>query len=135
VTPLTAAVAAYEPAVPFAVRTGAVATPSGPDTELAVPPLAAKLPPAPPAPPVETVKVTVVPLTGWPPASVTFAARFTAKAVLTAALCGVEPLSAATAAGGLIGAAVSSTNCGAFAPVSRLAYFFSDVDVAFISKL
>ena len=28
-----------------------------------------------PAPPVGTVKFTVAPFTGWPPASVTFAAR------------------------------------------------------------
>ena len=45
------------------------------------------------------------------------------------------PLTAAIAAGGLAGAAVSSISCGAFAPDSLLEYFLRLLDVAFISKL
>ena len=117
----------------------AVGAPVPPSIELYMLPdvaLADTLPPlkVPVAPLAGAVNVTLTPATGWPPESVTFAARLVAKGVLTVALCGV-PATAATAAGGLVGAAVSTTSWGALAPDSRLAYVFWLDDTAFISKL
>src|SRR5258705_3294266 len=130
-TATTVADTVYDPAVARAANVGAVATPSTPDVALAdtLPPL--KVPVAPLA---GAVNVTLAPATGWPPESVTFAARLVAKGVLTVALCGV-PATAATAAGGLVGAAVSTTSWGALAPDSRLAHGLWFDDRAFISKL
>src|SRR5258705_6904583 len=130
-TPTPVADTVYDPAVAPAANVGAVATPSTPDVALAdtLPPL--KVPVAPLA---GAVNVTLTPATGWPPESVTFPARLVAKGVLTVALCG-GPATAATAAGGVVGAAVSTPSWGALAPDSRLPYLFWFDDPALLSKL
>src|SRR3977135_1289239 len=77
-TPGAVAVRLYDPAVPFAVRVGAVAIPFTSVTAVFVPPRN-----APDAPEPGTVNVTVVPLTGLPNASVTRACGDVGNAVLT----------------------------------------------------
>jgi hypothetical protein len=72
--------------VEFAVNLGAVATPLAPVIPVAVrPPL---VPPVnvPLAPVDGALNVTVTPLIGFPPLSVTVAARFVANAAVTAAV-------------------------------------------------
>ena len=59
-TPLTLAETVNDPTALFAVNCGAVATPSAPDTAVAV----ALAPKRPLAPPAGAVKVTLVPATG-----------------------------------------------------------------------
>ena len=77
------AVTLYEPAVPFAVKAGAVARPEASVTTVVEP---AKLPEGPEA---GALKVTLTPATGSLPASTTFATIKVPKAVLMVALCGV----------------------------------------------
>lgn len=83
-TPLTLAVILYgPPAVPFAVKTGDVATPDAFVVTEAVVPPPAKLPLAPlPG----AVNVTETPLAGFPPASFTVATNGAANAVVICAL-------------------------------------------------
>ena len=59
--PATVADTAYEPVVPLAEKTGAVATPSGPDVAVAVAPVPAKVPLA---APVGALNVTLAPAAG-----------------------------------------------------------------------
>src|SRR5207253_1903482 len=73
----TLATTLYEPAVPLAVRAGAVAMPLPFVTTVA---LAAKVPEAPEA---GAVKVTLTPASGLLPESVTLACSAVLKAVLT----------------------------------------------------
>jgi hypothetical protein len=77
----------------LAVQTAAVATPAASVTAVFTPPANVPL-----APPTGGVNVTVTPGTRFPPLSLTVACRFTAKAVLIKALCGV-PAVAVTVAG------------------------------------
>jgi hypothetical protein len=87
-TPVAVAVTLYgPPAVPLAVKTAEVATPLAFVTAVFTPP--AKVPLAPLA---GAVNVTVTPLIGLFEASFTVACSCVAKAVLTAALCGVPPV-------------------------------------------
>ncbi len=71
----------------MAENTAEVATPLPLVTAVLTPPENAPLAPLPGA-----AKVTVTPLSGLVPASVTVACNCDAKAVLTAALCGVPPV-------------------------------------------
>jgi hypothetical protein len=91
-TPDTVAATTYPPNVPLAVNTVDVATPLPFVTAVLV---VAKLPLAPVA---GGVNVTVIPLSGFPPASFTVATNGDAKAVSTAALW-PEPLVTVTEAG------------------------------------
>jgi hypothetical protein len=79
--PGVAAVTLYEPGVPFAVNTTAVATPPVLVVAVFTPPANVPLAPDPGA-----VNVTTTPPTGLPKASVTAASRFTGKAVPTVVL-------------------------------------------------
>src|ERR1700683_2824074 len=82
-TPATDAVTVYVPAVPFAVKTGAVATPCA-----LVVAAALELPPnLPEAPPEGAVKVTVALGSGLADESLAVASRPMEKAELTAVLC------------------------------------------------
>src|SRR4029077_20804965 len=85
-TLLTDAATLYEPAVVFAVKAVAVATPLALVFTLTV-----LTPPAnvPLAPLAGAVNVTEAPETGLPPLSFTVACRAVANAALTVALCGV----------------------------------------------
>lgn len=96
VTPLTEAVTVYAPPVALAVKAGAVATPLESVFTCVVAPPPAKVPLAPLA---GAVKVTVAPLTRFPPLSFTVAFKAVGKAVVTGALCGV-PAVAMMLAGG-----------------------------------
>src|SRR5580704_4268961 len=89
VTPETAAVIAYDPAVELAVGV-TLATPVAPVTTVAV----AEPPKAAVAPEDGAVKVTVAPDTGFPKESFTVAARGVEKDVLMVELCGVPPVAA-----------------------------------------
>jgi hypothetical protein len=76
----------------LAVKTGEVATP---DAFVSTVLLPANTPLGPVA---GAVKVTLAPLTGFPPASLTVASKRDAKAVPVRALCGVPPVAAIEAA-------------------------------------
>ena len=73
--------------MPFAVN-GTEATPAALEAAVAV---AELLPNTPEDPLAGAVKVTLTPDTGLPPASFTVTPRGVAKAVASAALCGVAP--------------------------------------------
>lgn len=94
-TPFTDPVIVYgPPIVPFAVMVGDVAIPEAfVVAEIVVLPAKAAL-----APKMGAENVTVIPLTGFPPASLTVATSGLAKAVPTGALC-PPPLVAVTDAG------------------------------------
>src|SRR6187549_1884918 len=86
------AVTLYEPAMPLAVKAGAVAMPLALVTTVA---LAANVPEA----PVEgAVKVTLTPLSGLLPASATRTCMAVANCVFTVALCGVPAVAVIVAA-------------------------------------
>lgn len=91
----TEAVTLYEPAVPFALNGGDVATPDALVVTVAVvpPPKNVPLAPLPGA-----VNVTLAPLTGFPPLSFTRAVSGRANAVLTVALCPLPPVAVIDAA-------------------------------------
>jgi len=92
-TPATVAATVYEPTVPLAVNTGAVATPLAFVVAVLTPPANPPL-----APLAGAANVTVAPLTGLLLASLTVACSCVVKAVLIAAPCGV-PAVAVTLAG------------------------------------
>jgi|SRR5580692_517618 hypothetical protein len=96
--PVTEAFTVYAPAVEFAVKAGAVATPLALVVKVAVAPVpgAANIPLAPLA---GAVNVTEAPLIGLPPLSVTVACRATPNALLIVAFC-VAPAVAEIFAGG-----------------------------------
>jgi hypothetical protein len=77
----------------LAVNTGAVATPLAFVVAVFTPPAKVPLAPLPGA-----VKVTVTPLTGLPPESLTVACSCVANAVLMVALCGVPAVAVMLAA-------------------------------------
>src|SRR5205085_9291311 len=83
-TPETEAVTVETPAVVFAVKTAAVATPDAFVVVVLTPPENIPL-----APLVGAVNVTVTPLTGLLKESLTVACNWVVNAVLTVALCGV----------------------------------------------
>ena len=85
VAPLTVAVTLYAPAVVFAVKAVAVATPSGLVVTVALPVK------APLAPLAGAAKTTEAPAITFPKASRTVTASGAVKAVPTLALCGVVP--------------------------------------------
>jgi len=93
-TPETVAVTVYEPAAPLAVKTAAVATPDAFVVAVFAPPANVPLGPLPGA-----ANVTVTPLTGLLPESVTVTCNWTAKALLIVAFCGVPALSTMLAGG------------------------------------
>ncbi len=95
----------------FAVKIAAVATPCAFVRAVFTPP--AKVPLAPLA---GTVKVTVAPLTGLFPASLTVACSCVAKAVLMTALCGVPAVAAMLA--GAPATLVSEKLAGVAAPAT-----------------
>ncbi len=93
-TPETAAVTVYgPPAVPLAVKTGAVATPCALVVALFTPPANVPL-----APLAGAVNVTVTPLTGLLKESFTVACSCVANAVLITALWGVPAVAVMLAA-------------------------------------
>jgi len=108
-TPLTLAVTWYEPGVVFAVKTAAVAMPLEFVVAVVTPP--AKVPVA---PEVGAAKVTVIPLTGLLPLSLTITWRFGENTVLTAALS-VAPAYAVTDTG-TPGVLVSEKLAGVLTP-------------------
>src|SRR5262249_46462927 len=92
-TPAADAVTEYVPAVPFAMKTAAVATPDAFVVAVFTPPANVPLAPLPGA-----AKVTVTPLTPLPKESLTVACNCVANAVLIEALCGVPAVALMLAA-------------------------------------
>jgi hypothetical protein len=124
-TPGTDAVTLYEPTMAFAVKTLEVAIPDAFVTAVAPP---ANVPPAPLA---GAANVTVTPLTGFPPLSLTVAMSFAAKAVLIVAVCGVPPVAAIDAAAPAL--FVSAKSAGAATPTTDAVTLY-DPAVAFAVK-
>ena len=86
--PDTAAVTVNDPTMLLALLVGAVAMPAAFVIAVAVVPLPANVPPAPDAGPV---KVTVTPLNGFPPPSVSLACNAAPNGEFTGVLCPDPP--------------------------------------------